>query len=71
MQDTIVSLLPSRALRDRIRETGHTFSERESALIIFRYAPTHRERIRLLLAACRDARAYVPFFRLAEWSDGA
>lgn len=48
MKDTILSLLPSHALREKIREVGYEFTEAELLFILFEYAPTFDERISLL-----------------------
>ncbi len=55
MQYTAVSLLPSRTLRNCIRETGHTFSERDILSILYRYAPAHNERMELLARFAEQA----------------
>lgn len=48
MKDTILKLLPSRTLREKIREVGHEFTETELLFILFEYAPTFDERLTLL-----------------------
>jgi hypothetical protein len=48
MKDTILSLLPSRALREKIREVGYKFTEQELLFILYEYAPTFEERMTLL-----------------------
>ncbi len=44
----VVSLLPSRTLRERICAENYEFSERDSLLILYRYARGQEERLRLL-----------------------
>ncbi len=48
MKDTILNLLPSRALREKIREVDYRFTEQELLFILFEYAPTFDERLALL-----------------------
>ena len=48
MKDTVLSLLPSRALREKIREVGYEFTEQELLFILYEYAPTFEERMTLL-----------------------
>ena len=48
MKDTILRLLPSRALREKIREVGYEFTEQELLFILYEYAPTFDERMTLL-----------------------
>ena len=48
MTDRIVELLPSAALRSRIREINHRFNDTELLQIIYNFAPTYEERIALM-----------------------
>lgn len=48
MQKTVISLFRSEALKQKIAEVGHTFSELELLKIIHEYAPTWDERLRLM-----------------------
>ncbi len=48
MKETGLSLLPSAGLQERIRKENYTFSERETLLILYRYARTQDERLTLL-----------------------
>lgn len=48
MKDTIFNLLPSHALKSRIREVGYELTEKELLFILFEYAPTFDERLALL-----------------------
>lgn len=48
MINDIIALLPSQALKEKIRETKHQFAENELLQIIYRYAPTFEERLALL-----------------------
>ena len=48
MKDTVLSLLPSHALREKIREVGYEFTEQELLFILYEYAPTFEERVTLL-----------------------
>jgi hypothetical protein len=48
VKDTILNLLPSRALKSRIREVGYELTEKELLFILFEYAPTFDERLALL-----------------------
>ena len=48
MKDTVLSLLPSRALREKIRAVGYEFTEQELLFILYEYAPTFDERVTLL-----------------------
>ncbi len=48
MKDTILELLPSRALKNKIREVSYEFTEKELLYILFEYAPTFEERLVLL-----------------------
>ena len=48
MKDTILNLLPSCALKSKIREVGYELTEKELLFILFEYAPTFDERLALL-----------------------
>ena len=48
MKDIILNLLPSRTLREKIREVGYEFTEEELLYILFEYAPIFDERLTLL-----------------------
>lgn len=49
MIDEIIRLLPSKSLRDKIRETGYAFSEEDLLYIIYAYAPSDEIRTEMLL----------------------
>ena len=55
MKDTILNLLPSRALKSKISEVGYEFSETELLCILYEYAPTFDERLMLLDAFTQTA----------------
>ena len=55
MKDTILELLPSRALKRKIREVGYEFSEAELLYILYEYAPTFDEKLTLLDAFAQTA----------------
>ena len=71
MKTDLISLLPSEALREKIRRENFVFSERDTLLILDRYARTQEERLSLLseFAGTASEEYAVLARRIAAWEE--
>ncbi len=53
----VEALFPSKDLREKIRSSGHTFTDAERLILSYRFAPSHEERMRLLADFAEEAEA--------------